>query len=124
MSIQDDEQDKEPIPLYVKLGIEESEVEEFIKSNRVWLCILDELKLRQKDLVTVLLDPDPASTKTFGNDDVKRGRYNEIEFVKDTPLTILADIRLSSKNKKEKEKKENDDTSTGTGATGARAGLR
>ncbi len=94
--------EQEGPPAYITLGVEEFELEEFIKTNRVWQSMLAEIELRQEIIVSALLDPAPETQKLYGSDDTKRGRHNELEWLMQLPMSILADMKISKEENKEK----------------------
>jgi hypothetical protein len=88
-------EDKE---LYIELDIQPIELEEFMKS-RMWAIIENEIKLRDKVITEDLRNGD----NSLGDDNNKRGRLKELEFVLTIPQAVLADIRISQKDKINKE---------------------
>lgn len=97
-----DREEIEEIPLYLRMEIQEDEVEEFIKS-RMWQVIVAEIQGRDKVIDKDLRD----GNNSLGNDDTKRGRLNEIEFILTIPRAIITDIRISKTKKDNEESKEN-----------------
>ena len=97
-----DREDIEEIPLYKRMEIQEDEVEEFVKS-RMWQVIVDEITARDSVVNKDLRE----GNNSLGNDDTKRGRLNELEFVLTIPRAIITDIRISKSQKENEESKEN-----------------